>query len=167
MSVTSTDAGGAGARDHCLDETTRWKELRMSTETKTPTGAGGRPETSAEAILSRLADRIPARFGATAVYGEPVERDGVTVVPVATAGFGFGAGGGSDPSAGGQGEGGGGGGMTRPAGYIELKDGRSRFVPIVHPTRMLALICGTVVAAIVLLRPPAGRQRWTGVLPGR
>ena len=92
----------------------------MSMETETAPGADGRSETSAEAILSRLAERIPARFGATAVYGEPVERDGVTVVPVATAGFGFGAGGGSDPSAGGQGEGGG-GGMTRPAGYLELR----------------------------------------------
>jgi uncharacterized spore protein YtfJ len=139
----------------------------MSMETETPTGADGKSETSAEAILSRLADKIPARFSAAAVYGEPVERDGVTVVPVATAGFGFGAGGGSDPSAGGQGEGGGGGGMTRPVGYIELKDGRSRFVPIVHPARMLALICGTVVAGIVLLRPRTGRQRWTDVLPGR
>ena len=138
----------------------------MSMETETPTGADGRYESSTEAILSRLADRIPARFGAVAVYGEPVEREGVTVVPVATARFGFGAGGGSDPSAGGQGEGGGGGGMTTPVGYIELKEGRSRFVPIVHPARMLALICGSAVAAIVLLRPRAGRQRWTDVLPG-
>jgi uncharacterized spore protein YtfJ len=117
--------------------------------------------------LSLLAERVPARLGAAAVYGAPVERDGVTVVPVATARFGFGAGGGSDPSDGQQGEGGGAGGMTTPVGYIELKEGRSRFVAIVHPARMLALICGTALAAIVLLRPRASGQHRTGALPWR
>jgi uncharacterized spore protein YtfJ len=45
----------------------------------------------------RLFDRIGARFSAATVYGSPIERDGVTVVPVAAARFGIGAGGGSDP----------------------------------------------------------------------
>jgi uncharacterized spore protein YtfJ len=139
----------------------------MSSETHTSTPATEREESSAEAILTKLADRLPARLGASAVYGPPVERGGVTVVPVATARFGIGAGGGSDASAGGQGEGGGGGGMTTPAGYIELKEGRSRFVPIVRPARMLALICGTVLAGIVLLRPPADRRQRSVVPPWR
>jgi uncharacterized spore protein YtfJ len=139
----------------------------MSTESQTPTGARERPERAADALLSLLAERIPARLGAAAVYGAPVERDGVTVVPVATARVGFGAGGGSDASEGQHGEGGGAGGITTPAGYIELKAGSSRFVPIVHPARMLALICGTALAAIALLRPRAGGQRRTGALPWR
>jgi uncharacterized spore protein YtfJ len=140
----------------------------MSTETETTTGASERPERAADALLSLLAERVPARLGATAVYGAPVEQDGVTVVPIATARFGFGAGGGSDAGEGQQGEGGGAGGMTTPVGYIELKEGRSRFVPIVHPARMLALICGTALAAMVLLRPPraSGRRR-SGALPWR
>jgi uncharacterized spore protein YtfJ len=56
-------------------------------------------------LLATLADRIGAQFSASTVYGTPIERDGVTVVPVAAARFGVG---------------GGGGGVT-PAGYIELK----------------------------------------------
>ena len=84
-------------------------------------------------------------MGASTIYGTPVERDGVTVIPVAAARFGIGAGSGSDPSKRQEGEGGGGGGAITPAGYIELKDGRSRFVPIVHPGRMLALVCGAIV----------------------
>jgi hypothetical protein len=49
-------------------------------------------------------------------------------------------------------EGGGGGGGVTPVGYIELKDGRSRFVPVVHPARMLAIVCGTALAALVIMR---------------
>jgi uncharacterized spore protein YtfJ len=139
----------------------------MATETSRTNGGTEARQQPADSLLSLLAERIPARLGASAVYGAPVERDGVTVVPVATARFGIGAGGGSDPSEGQQGEGGGGGGMATPVGYIELKDGRSRFVPIVHPARMLALMCGAILAGLVLLRPLAARQQRNNVLPWR
>jgi uncharacterized spore protein YtfJ len=84
-------------------------------------------------------------------------RDGFTVVPVAFARFGFGAGSGSDPSKRQESEGGGGGGIVAPTGYIELKDGRSRFVPVVHPARMLALVLGAVISALAIIRPRPGR----------
>ena len=111
------------------------------------------PRRRGDELLSMLAERIGARLGAATVFGAPVERDGVTVVPVAVARFGIGAGSGSDPSKGQEGEGGGGGGTVSPTGYIELKDGRSQFVPIVRPARMLALVLGAVIAAIALVRP--------------
>jgi uncharacterized spore protein YtfJ len=111
------------------------------------------PRRRGDELLSMLADRIGARLGASTVFGTPVERDGVTVVPVAVARFGFGAGSGSDPSKSQEGEGGGGGGTVAPAGYIELKDGGSRFVPIVHPTRMAALVFAAVTAGFLILRP--------------
>ena len=119
------------------------------------------PPRRGDELLSMLADRIGARLGASTVYGTPVERDGVTVVPVAVARFGFGAGSGSDPSKRQEGEGGGGGGTVTPAGYIELKNGRSRYVPIVHPTRMVALVLGAVIAALLAMRPmlPDSRAR--------
>jgi uncharacterized spore protein YtfJ len=99
-----------------------------------------------------LAERIGARLGSATVFGAPVERDGVTVVPVAVARFGIGAGSGADPAKGQEGEGGGGGGAVAPAGYIELKEGRSRFVPVVHPARMLALVLGAVIAGLLIVR---------------
>ena len=111
------------------------------------------PRRRGDELLSMLAERLGARLGAATVFGAPVERQGVTVVPVAVARFGIGAGSGSDPSKGQEGEGGGGGGMVSPTGYIELKGGRSRFVPVVRPARMLALVLGAVIAAIVLVRP--------------
>jgi len=91
------------------------------------------PRRRGDELLSMLAERIGARLGVATVFGAPVERDGVTVVPVAVARFGIGAGSGSDPSKAQEGEGGGGGGTVVPTGYIELKDGRSRFVPVVPP----------------------------------
>src|ERR671922_1278853 len=111
------------------------------------------PRRRGDELLSTLAERLGARLGAATVFGTPVERDGVTVVPVAVARFGIGAGSGSDPSKGQEGEGGGGGGTVTPTGYIDLKDGRSRFVPVVHPARMLALVLGAVIAALAILRP--------------
>jgi uncharacterized spore protein YtfJ len=117
------------------------------------------PRRRGDELLSALAERIGARLGAATVFGPPVERDGVTVVPVAVAKFGIGAGSGTDPSKGQEGEGGGGGGTVTPTGYIELKDGRSRFVPVVHPARMLALVVGAVLAAFIIMRPPAAKPR--------
>ena len=123
------------------------------------------PRRRGDELLSMLAERIGARLGVATVFGAPVERDGVTVVPVAVARFGIGAGSGSDPSKAQEGEGGGGGGTVAPAGYIELKDGRSRFVPVVHPARMLALVLGTVIAGLVIVRPTRGGRR-ARKLPG-
>jgi len=135
----------------------------MTTETpvRPPTEL---PRRRTDDILTTLADRLGGRFTASTVFGAPVEREGVTVIPVATLRFGLGAGGGEDPSGGQSGEGGGGAGSGMPAGYIEIKDGRSRFVPLVHPTRMVAIFCATAVAMVLSLRlgqaqRPQGRWR--------
>ena len=109
-------------------------------------------------MLAALAERIGARFSAATVYGTPIERDGVTVVPVAAARFGIGAGSGSDPSKGQEGEGGGAGGGVTAAGYIELKDGRSRFVPVVRPERMVALALLAMLAVLMRVRPAVQRE---------
>jgi hypothetical protein len=120
----------------------------MSTEPTSHTAAQ-QSRRRADELLARLADRIGARFSAATVYGTPIDRDGVTVVPAAGVRFGIGGGGGATP-----------------AGYIELKEGRSRFVPVVHPARMLALICCTVLAGLLIMRPLAERRRASG-LPWR
>jgi hypothetical protein len=48
--------------------------------------------------------------------------------------------------------GGGAMGTGGPAGSVELKDGRSRSVPIVHPARMLALVCATIPGRTLIAR---------------
>ena len=42
--------------------------------------------------FSRLAERLGASASASSVFGEPVERDGVTVIPVARVRWGVGGG---------------------------------------------------------------------------
>ena len=132
--------------------------------TQTPDEIQGRvPRPRTHDLLSALADRLGARFTAATVFGSPVERDGVTVIPVAMSRFAVGGGGGSDPSRG-EGDGGGGAGAASPVGYIELRGDRTRFVPIVHPARMAMILAGAALAVAAIARasrPPAraGRRR--------
>ncbi len=99
-------------------------------------------------FISALADRIGSAAGVSAVFGEPVERDGVTVIPVARVSWGFGGGGGGEGEE--EGHGGGGGASARPHGFIEIEDGRARYRPIRTPLRLGALVL-TVVAAVGVL----------------
>ena len=124
------------------------------TTTDTPFGPLAQvPRRRTEEILAMLAERLGGRFTAETVFGSPVERGDVTVVPVAAIGFGLGAGSGTDPAADKSGEGGGGGGAGAPAGYIEITAHGSRFVPVVHPERIVALCCATAIAVVLILRP--------------
>lgn len=97
-------------------------------------------------FIERLAHEVGVTANARCIYGEPVERDGVTVIPVAKAAYGFGGGGGKGEL--GAGEGGGGGVMLTPVGYIEIKNGETRFRPTRDP---LALVPAMLAAAPALL----------------
>ena len=121
--------------------------------TDTPFGpATDVPHRRSDDILSMLAERLGAHFSASSIFGAAVERDGVTVIPVASMRFGFGAGGGADASGEQTGEGGGGGGSASPVGYIELKGGGARFVPIVRPASVSAVVAMVVLAGMLILR---------------
>src|SRR5262245_38570153 len=75
----------------------------------------------ADELIERIGQTVGERAHASTVFGEPVERDGLTVIPVAKARFGFGGGGGSGGPPGEEGSGGGGGGgaAVTPIGFIE------------------------------------------------
>jgi hypothetical protein len=45
-----------------------------------------------------------------------------------------------------------------PAGYIELRDTGSRFVPVVHPERMVLLVLGGAIAGVALFRALGARS---------
>jgi hypothetical protein len=47
---------------------------------------------SADRFISAMAEKLGAVAQASTVFGEPVERDGITVIPVAKARWGFGSG---------------------------------------------------------------------------
>lgn len=91
------------------------------------------------------------------VYGEPYERDGLTVIPAATVTGGGGGGQGHDPQ-GQEGEGGGFGVTGRPAGAYVIKGGQVSWRPAVDPNRVV-LMAGLVVIAYLLSRPRLVRAR--------
>ena len=101
------------------------------------------------------------------VFGEPVERDGVTVIPAATV-MGGGGGGGEgarrpddtkveagEPEAQ-SGFGTGFGGVMWPAGAFEIRDGRVTWRPAIDVTRVLVM---ALVLAIALVRASGRRRR--------
>lgn len=106
-----------------------------------------------DAFIERIAERLGGHASARAVYADPVERDGVTVIPVAKVRWGFGGGSGGSGTEGGSG--GGGGVQASPMGYIEVRNGVAEFRPIKDPvSEMLAtlplVIAGGIVAGMVL-----------------
>jgi uncharacterized spore protein YtfJ len=102
------------------------------------------------------------------VFGEPVERDGVTVIPAATVMGGGGGGGGEgarrpedtkveagDPESQ-SGFGTGFGGVMWPAGAFEIRDGRVTWRPAIDVTRVLVM---ALMLAIALVRAYGRRRR--------
>jgi uncharacterized spore protein YtfJ len=102
-------------------------------------------------FIEGLAHQVGITVNAKYIYGEPVERDGVTVVPVARAAYGFGGGSGKMDKGRGASEGAGGGGGVRltPVGYIEIKNGATRFRPTRDPLAFVPVILAAAPAILL------------------
>ena len=83
------------------------------------------------------------------VYGEPYEKNGVTILPAATVRGGGGGGSGESPQGEGKGTGGGFGVTARPVGAYVIRGEDVRWEPAVDVTRMALM--GQAVALIALL----------------
>lgn len=109
-------------------------------------------------FIERLASRLGLHASASAVFGDPVDRDGVTVIPVAKVRWGFGGGSGRGIEEGseageiGEGSGGGGGVMASPVGYIEIQDGQATFHRIKDPASLVPLVLAGAFAGWLTLR---------------
>lgn len=97
-----------------------------------------------DGFIAGLAERIGSAASVKAVFGDPVERDGVTAVPVAKVSWGFGGGVGGEGED--EGHGGGGGASASPAGFIEIVGGSARYRPVRSPLRAGVLVLATVAA---------------------
>lgn len=82
------------------------------------------------------------------VFGEPYEKDGVTVIPAARVAGGGGAGSGQDEK-GPQGEGGGFGMNATPAGAFVIREGKVRWQPAVDPNRVFSAVAAVVIAVVL------------------
>jgi uncharacterized spore protein YtfJ len=123
------------------------KEAVMDVET-------GQRSELVEELLERVGQAVGQRAQASAVFGDPVEREGLTVIPVARSRFGFGGGGGTGGMPGKEGSGGGGGGgaIVTPVGFIEVRDGSAVFKRITTPTDWLALVGAGSLAVLAIKR---------------
>ena len=103
----------------------------------------------AREILEQARDVLSVRR----VFGEPIEREGLVVVPVATVRGGAGGGSGESAASGerpaGGGRGGGWGASARPAGVYVIKGGDVRWQPAVDVNRVI--LGGQLVAIAALL----------------
>ena len=97
-------------------------------------------------FIERLAQKIGITANAKYIYGEPVERDGVTIITVAKAVYGFGGSGKKNAE---DASGGGGGAVVTPVGYIEIKKGKARFRPTRDWLNLIPLL--TAAAPVILL----------------
>ena len=120
-----------------------------------------------DSFVERIAERVGAKASVHAVFGDPIERDGVTIVPVARVRWGFGGGSGSGPvpmgpGIGGQGSeadegqagtgsGGGGGAAADPVGYLEIGPDGAAFIAITAATPSPAFLLAAGVTATLVL----------------
>jgi uncharacterized spore protein YtfJ len=83
------------------------------------------------------------------VFGEPYEKDGVTIIPAARVQGGAGGGSGEDPQGQSTGSGSGFGMTARPVGAFIIRDGELSWRPAVDVNRIV--LGGQVVAIVALL----------------
>jgi uncharacterized spore protein YtfJ len=117
----------------------------MAMSVHEPSSSNGANQGSTSTIrqsIQEILDKASSKGDVRRVYGEPIERNGRTIIPVADIGFGFGFGSGSGGEGTQQGEGGGGGGKVsgKPVGYIEIAENGSEFKPIYDATKLGTLV---------------------------
>ncbi len=100
----------------------------------------------------RMFDQVRQIVGGATVFGEPYDKEGITVIP---ASYVWGGGGGGQ-EAGAEAAGGGGVGvMARPAGAFVIKDGDVRWVPAIDVGRIIVVGQLLMIVAILSWRSVA------------
>jgi uncharacterized spore protein YtfJ len=100
--------------------------------------------------MDQIANTITSTFNNKIIFSDPIEKDGIIVVPVAKVIYGLGGGVGTRSND--RGEGGGGGFIARPVGYIEIREGKATFKAIRDPFTYVPIIMASGIAGSLLLR---------------
>jgi uncharacterized spore protein YtfJ len=104
------------------------------------------------AIIEAIRDSVVTHTDVKALYGEPIEAQGKTIIPVAKIMYGFGAGAGNARGQENSGGGGGGGVRALPLGVVEVTPERTRFVAISDRRKLAAAALGGMIFGRFLLR---------------
>ena len=111
------------------------------------------------ALIQSIRDSFTNFSGVKTLYGDPIETQGKTVIPVARIAYGFGAGSGSrtdDQSSGG---GGGGGLKATPIGVVEITPQATRFISFNATRNLLGATAAGLALGILVGRRRAKRDR--------
>ena len=98
-----------------------------------------------ERLLKGTVEELDRLLNAKNVLGEPIEKDGATIIPMVSYGFGFGAGGGTEQKKG-QGGGTGAGGGIKPIGAIIIDKNGARVEGVKGAMTSLAATIGKAAA---------------------
>jgi uncharacterized spore protein YtfJ len=109
--------------------------------------------------ISKVVEQARDAITVRRAYGDPIEHDGVIVIPAAVVGGGGGGGGGVDL----QGQTGGGSGFglkARPVGAFVIRDGDARWEPVVDRQSQLAIAATMAGVGLLAFRSLVrGRRR--------
>ncbi|MEZ5660526.1 MAG: spore germination protein GerW family protein [Burkholderiaceae bacterium] len=110
-----------------------------------------------ERLLKSTVEELERLLSAKNVLGEPIEKNGSTVIPIVSYGFGFGAGGGTgnEGSKSGSGGGTGAGGGIKPLGAIIIDEHGARVEAVKGPVSNLAEILGDAATKVMNQRGKA------------
>lgn len=103
-------------------------------------------------LLKGTVEELDRLLNAKNVLGDPIERDGATVIPIVSYGFGFGAGGSTGGKAGETGGTGAGGGI-KPLGAIIFDERGARVEAVKGAVSSIAQVVGEAAAQVVN-KPP-------------
>jgi uncharacterized spore protein YtfJ len=126
---------------------------------------------SIDGFVERMAERVGAKASVRAVFGDPIMRGEITIIPVARVRWGFGGGAGRGPIAvgpgagdaetgttmtdeglSGAGSGGGGGVAADPVGSLEIGPDGATFKPIMSPMPSPGFLLAAGATAALVLR---------------
>jgi len=94
-----------------------------------------------ERLLKGTVEELDRLLNAKNVLGDPIEKDGATIIPIVSFGFGFGAGGTMGDKSGDKGATGGGGGI-KPLGAIIIDSEGARVESVKGPVSDLVEVIG-------------------------
>ena len=105
------------------------------------------------ALINKLMNSWHDAYTVRRVFGDPIEKDGITVIPVAMVAGGGGGGAGTEgaEAGGDSGEGGGFGGVARPAGVYVIRADSVQWQPALDITLlgMAGIMLGALIALVL------------------